>query len=63
MTSPFLSLGVNEVHTLVLREYGGSVQEYIRQNDIDTVVVAYTSSMIGAHDDTQNNNYTIFDFH
>lgn len=51
------------MHTLVLHEYGGSVQEYIRQNDIDTVVVAYTSSMIGAHDDTQNNNYTIFDFH
>lgn len=62
VTSPFLSLGVNEVRTLVLRAYDGSLQEYIKQNDIDTVVVAYASFMIGAHDSPANANYTMFDF-
>lgn len=63
VTSPFLSLGVNEVRTLVLRAYDGSLQEYIKQNDIDTVVVAYASFMIGAHDVPGNANYAMFDFH
>lgn len=63
VTSPFLSLGVNEVRTLVLRAYDGSLQEYIKQNDIDTVVVAYASFMIGAHDSPTNANYAMFDFH
>lgn len=63
VTSPFLSLGVNEVRTLVLRAYDGSLQEYIKQNDIDTVVVAYASFMIGAHDSPANANYAMFDFH
>ena len=61
--SPFLSLGVNEVRTLVLRSYEGSLQDYIKQNDIDTVVVAYASFMIGAHDDPNSANYAMFDFH
>ena len=60
---PFLSLGVNEVRTLVLRGYEGSLQEYIKANDIDTVVVAYASFMIGAHDYPSSANYTMFDFH
>lgn len=59
---PFLSLGVNEVRTLVLRGYEGSLQEYIKANDIDTVVVAYASFMIGAHDYPSSANYTMFDF-
>lgn len=63
VTSLFLSLGVNEVRTLVLRAYDGSLQEYIKQNDIDTVVVAYASFMIGAHDSPANANYAMFDFH
>ena len=60
---PFLSLGVNEVRTLVLRGYEGSLQEYIKANDIDTVVVAYASFMIGAHDYPSSANYAMFDFH
>lgn len=60
---PFLSLGVNEVRALVLRAYGGSLQKYIKANDIDTVVVAYASFMIGAHDNLGSANYAMFDFH
>lgn len=63
LTSPFLSLGVNEVRTLVLRSYEGSLQEYIKQNNIDTVIVAYASFMIGAHDNPSSANYAMFDFH
>lgn len=63
VTSPFLSLGVNEVQTLVLRDYTGSLKEYIKQNDPDTVIVAYASFMIGAHDDPNSANYAMFDFH
>lgn len=62
VTSPFLSLAVNEVQTLVLRDYYGSLQEYIKQNDIDTVIVAYASFMIGAHDTPGNANYDMFNF-
>ena len=63
LTSPFLSLGVNEVRTLVLRSYEGSLQEYIKQDNIDTVIVAYASFMIGAHDNPSSANYAMFDFH
>ena len=63
LTSPFLSLGVNEVRTLILRSYEGSLQEYIKQNNIDTVIVAYASFTIGAHDNPSSANYAMFDFH
>lgn len=63
VTAPFLSLGVNEVQTLVLRDYADSLKEYIKQNDPDTVIVTYASFMIGAHDDPNSANYAMFDFH
>lgn len=62
VTVPFLSLGVSEVQTLVLRNYEGSLREYISEHDIDTVIIAYTSIMIGAHDNEASANYGMFDF-
>ncbi len=62
VTVPFLSLGVSEVQTLVLRNYEGSLREYISEHDIDTVIIAYASIMIGAHDNEASANYDMFDF-
>lgn len=59
---PFLALNASEVRTLVLRDYAGSLKEYIANHDIDTVVIAYASFMIGAHDDAASANYDMFDF-
>lgn len=62
VTVPFLSLGISEIHTLVLREFGFSLEEYIDSHDIDTVIIAYVSSMIGAHDNEASANYEMFHF-
>lgn len=62
VTVPYLALGVSEVRTLVLRSYDGSLREYIDSHEIDTVVVAYASFMIGAHDYESSANYAMFDF-
>ena len=63
ITIPFLALGISEVQCLVLRSYGGSLREYIDNHEIDTVVIAYASFMIGAHDDETSANCTMFDFY
>ncbi len=63
ITIPFLALGVSEVQCLILREYGGSLRDYIDSHEIDTVVVAYASFMIGAHDNELSANYAMFDFY
>lgn len=62
ITVPFLALGVSEVQSLILRNYEGSLREYIDTHDIDTVVIAYASFMIGAHDNESSANYSMFDF-
>lgn len=62
ITVPFLALGVSEVQALVLRDYKASLKEYIDNHDIDVVIVAYASFMIGAHDNESSANYTMFDF-
>lgn len=59
---PFLSLGVSDVETLVLRSYDESLREYIEENEFDTVLVIYAQFMIGAHDDPASANYDMFDF-
>ncbi len=59
---PFLSLGVSEVDTLVLRGYDGSLQEFIDAGDYDTVVILYAQFMIGAHDNESSANYSMFNF-
>lgn len=62
VTVPFLSLGVSEIQTLVLRNYKESLREYIEEHDIDTVIIAYASIMIGTHDNEDSANYDMFDF-
>ena len=63
ITIPFLALGVSEVQCLVLRGYEGSLREYIDSHEIDTIVIAYASFMIGAHDNETSANYAMFDFY
>ena len=62
VTNCFLALGVSEVQGVVMRSYKGSIRDYIKENEYDTVVIAYASFMIGAHDNTNSANYKMFDF-
>ena len=63
ITIPFLALGISKVQCLELRSYGSSLREYIDNHEIDTVVIAYASFMIGAHDDEISANYKMFNFY
>lgn len=62
VVSPFLSLGVSDLSTIVMRSYGGDLQDYIEANDFDTVIILYAPWMIGSHDDPESANYRMFDF-
>lgn len=57
---PFLSLGVENVKLVVLREIEGSIRDYIESGNYDTVIIAYAQFMIGAHEDEDNANYRMF---
>ncbi len=61
VTNAFLAIGVSEVEGIIMRDYQGSIRDYIMEKDFDTVVIAYTEFMIGAHDDEESANYRIFD--
>lgn len=62
--APFLALGVNEVDTLVLRDWGEEFDlgEYLSAGNYDTVIVSYAEFMVGAHDYPGTANYSMFDF-
>lgn len=64
VTQPFLSLQVHEVDTIILRSYKDSfsLRDYILSNGYDTVIVAYSAAMIGAHDNPSSANYRMFTF-
>ena len=64
VTQPFLSLGVHEVDSLILRNYDDSfdLRNYIVENGYDTVIVCYAQFMIGAHDNPNSANYRMFSF-
>ncbi|MDC7278826.1 hypothetical protein NXH64_04840 [Butyrivibrio fibrisolvens] len=64
VTQPFLSLGVHEVHSLIMRKFDDSfsLRNYILKNEYDTVIVAYAQFMIGAHDDETSSQYRMFKF-
>lgn len=63
VTNAFLSLGVHSVHGIVLRDFKkGSIRDYILENGFDTVIIAYTEFMIGAHNDEDSANYEMFSF-
>lgn len=60
---PFLSLGISQLDWLIMRDYGGSLREYIDAGDYDTVLICYAQFMIGAHDDPESANYRMFSLH
>lgn len=64
VTQPFLSLGIHQVDSLILRDYDTSfnLRDYIVENGYDTVIVAYAQFMVGAHDDINSANYRMFTF-
>lgn len=62
VVAPFLSLGVSELDTIILRSFDGDLQQYIESSDIDTVVILYAPFMIGAHDNPKSANYEMFTF-
>ena len=64
VTQCFLSLGVHEIDTIILRDYDGSFSllNYIAENQYDTVIVAYAQFMIGAHDNPLSSNYRMYAF-
>lgn len=64
VTEPFLSLGVHQVDSLILRDCDQSfdLKNYILTNGYDTVVICYAQFMIGAHDDITSANYKMFSF-
>ena len=43
-TSPYLALGLEEVHLVYLPEFSGSIRTYIREVKPDVVLMLYTSS-------------------
>lgn len=61
---PFLSLGVAEIDSLIMRnrDEDFSLREYIQDGEFDTVVICYAQFMIGAHDDPSSVNYRMFAF-
>lgn len=66
VTLPFLAMGVSDITMHVMRNFAGDLQEdlqkYIEMNDFDTVIILYAETMIGAHDDVENSNYSMFQF-
>lgn len=62
VTVPFLSLGVSEIQSLILRSYEGSLRDYIDAHDFDTIIIAYLSTNIHEHDNKESVNYTMFNF-
>lgn len=64
VTEPFISLGIHEVDSLVLRNYDESfdLRDYILENGYDTVIVCYAQFMLGAHDVPSSANYRMFSF-
>lgn len=59
---PFFSLGVQKVSMINMRLFDGDLRESLERNDFDMVIVLYTEAMIGAHDDSMNDNYKMFQF-
>lgn len=58
--NPFLSLGVSQIDSVILRGYKGSIREKIEAGDYDTVIIGYVQFMIGAHDKEKSANYRMF---
>ena len=64
VTHCFLSLGIHEVDSLILRDHDDSfnLRSYILENDYDTVLIAYAQFMVGGHDNPASSSYRMFTF-
>ena len=64
VTHCFLSLGIHEVDSLILRDHGESfdLRSYIVENGYDAVLVAYAQFMVGGHDEPTSSSYRMFTF-
>lgn len=64
VTEPFLSLGVHELDSLILRGTDDqfSIRDYVIDNQYDTVIICYAQFMLGAHDDPMSANYKMYSF-
>ena len=63
ITEPFLSLYIHQIDFCVLRDhYIEDIDNYIKQNNYDTVIICYAPFMIGAHDNRDSANYKMFSF-
>jgi hypothetical protein len=54
VVSPFLSLGVEELHILDLRYFNGSIKSYVAQHQPDIVIVMYNPSIIDYTDNSEH---------
>lgn len=64
VTEPFISLGVHEIDSIILREQeeGFDLRNHILENGYDTVIICYAQTMIGAHEVKASSNYRMFSF-
>lgn len=64
VTEPFLSLGIHEVDSLILRDTDEqfNLRDYIIDNQYDTVIICYAQFMLGAHDNPMSANYKMYSF-
>lgn len=64
VVEPFLSLGIHQIDTLIMRgeDEDFDLHQYILDNHYDTVLVCYVQTNIGAHDDPESSNYRMFNF-
>lgn len=61
---PFLSLGIHETDSELMRAHGEDfdLKGFIKENGYDTVIVSYAQNMLGEHDDPASVNRDMFSF-
>lgn len=58
--TPYLSLGVSEVHVIYRKSFGGSIRTYIEKMNPDAVIVMYgTAEMV---EDVEGSHFNFWDF-
>ena len=57
---PFLSLGIQDITSVILRSFDESLKKYIETENFDTIIIMYAEFMIGAHDSPSSANYKMF---
>ena len=64
VTHCFLSLGIHEVDSLILRDHDESfdLRNTILDNGYTAVLIAYAQFMVGGHDDPASSSYRMFSF-